>query len=157
MMEFRDFHGDLVRLKFTPNVFSEEAKHVLVICKFEDKWLLTKHRERGLEFPGGKVEQGELLEEAAKREVREETGAELGKLQFIGEYEVESRDGNFVKAIFYGEVKELHVKPHYHETEGPTLVGEDLLKQRFGPEYSFIMKDAVIGESILHIQKESGK
>lgn len=156
MMEFRDFHGDLVRLSFAPNSFSEQAKHVLVICKYEDNWLLTKHRERGLEFPGGKVEEGELLEEAAKREVREETGAELGKLQFVGEYEVESREGKFVKAIFYGEVNEFHDKPHYYETEGPTLVGEDLLEQRFGAEYSFIMKDSVVEESILHIQKEGG-
>ena len=41
----------------------------LVICRFFDQWLLTRHKERGWEFPGGKREPGETLEVAAFREV----------------------------------------------------------------------------------------
>ena len=48
---------------------------MFVICRFYQQWLLTKHKIRGWEFPGGKKEEGETLEEAAIREVEEETGA----------------------------------------------------------------------------------
>ncbi len=37
-------------------------------------WLMVKHTKRGWELPGGKLENGELYENAALREVYEETG-----------------------------------------------------------------------------------
>lgn len=153
MIEFRDFNGAIVRLSFDKGDFSVQPKHVLVICQYEGRWLLTKHFVRGLEFPGGKVEAGESLEEAACREVLEETGATLSQLQFIGEYEVIDKLGSFVKAIFYGEVEKLAKREQYFETDGPRLVEEDILQERFGEEYSFIMKDSVIEKSIQYIEK----
>lgn len=158
METFLDYDGDTVRLAFKKDSFSKPAKHVLAICRYKGQWLLTKHKQRGLEFPGGKVEAGETLEEAVRREVLEETGAILGKVEFIGEYEVESPVGSFVKAIFCGEVEELQKNTHYYETEGPQLEGQDLLGKRFGKEFSFIMKDLVVEKSIEYIEKkQSGK
>ncbi len=37
-------------------------------------WLMVLNVKRGWEFPGGKIESGEKLEEAALRELYEETG-----------------------------------------------------------------------------------
>jgi 8-oxo-dGTP pyrophosphatase MutT (NUDIX family) len=37
-------------------------------------------------LPGGGVKRGETLEQAARREAKEETGAELGELQLMGAY-----------------------------------------------------------------------
>lgn len=158
MQEFKDFHGSRVRMSFAENAFSQAPKHVLILCQYEEQWLLTKHSKRGLEFPGGKVEEGETLEAAAHREVLEETGAVLDALEFIGEYEVEDEKGSFVKAIFHGKVREFILQDSYYETDGPVLVDKDILDKRFGDEYSFIMKDQVIENSILFIEKqESGK
>lgn len=152
MEKFKDVNGNDVYLSFEKHAFSKVAKHVLVICRFGDKWLLTKHSKRGLEFPGGKVEEGETIEEAAIREVYEETGAKISSLVFIGEYEVIEEATSFVKAIFFGCVEELNVKDDYLETEGPVLVEEPLLMKRFQPEFSFIMQDKVIEKALKQVQ-----
>src|SRR5690625_7087334 len=49
---FFDFYNNKVVLSFNKEPFSKNPKHVWVICKFKDQWLLTHHRSRGLEFPG---------------------------------------------------------------------------------------------------------
>jgi 8-oxo-dGTP diphosphatase len=144
METFNDEKGGTVKLSFLNDSFSKQADHVLVICRFFDQWLLTRHKERGWEFPGGKREPGETLEVAALREVEEETGAKLKNLQFIGEYEVTYENNSFVKAIFSGEVETLTKKENYLETNGPILIGGDLLSLRFQDHYSFIMKDRVV-------------
>ncbi|TKC15899.1 RNA deprotection pyrophosphohydrolase [Robertmurraya kyonggiensis] len=155
---FKDYNGARVRLAFARNQFAKEPQHVLTICRYEDAWLLTKHKLRGLEFPGGKVEAGETLEDAARREVYEETGASLKELHFIGEYEVDNSTDSFVKVIFYGEVEGIEQNEHYYETAGPVFIKDPLLTQRFGEEFSFIMKDEVMEHALRCIEKQkSGK
>ena len=154
METFKDYNGGTVKLSFKSHSFAQKPEHVLVICKMNDKWLLTNHSVRGLEFPGGKVEQGESLEEAGRREVLEETGATINKLQFIGEYEVTDMNSSFVKAIFYAIIEKLESKEHYFETDGPVLIEGDLVTLRWNPQFSFIMKDCVIEKSILKIEEK---
>jgi 8-oxo-dGTP diphosphatase len=155
METFQDANGNQVQLSFKENSFTQISEHVLVICTFYHQWLLTKHKVRGLEFPGGKREEGETLEEAAKREVYEETGASLKTMEWIGDYKVTSENQSFVKTIYYGEVERLEQKEDYLETEGPVLVGGDLLSLRLQDGYSFIMKDKVIEKAIKEIHKKT--
>ena len=46
--------------------------------------LLVRNRKRGWEFPGGFVETGETIKEAAVRETKEETGIDIAITQFCG-------------------------------------------------------------------------
>jgi 8-oxo-dGTP diphosphatase len=152
MIQFLDRNGNKVELSFSQQMFQEEPKHVLVICQYGDNWFLTNHKKRGLEFPGGKMEAEETLEEAALRETFEETGAILDDLNLIAEYKVSDQKGSFVKAVFWGRVKKVEETSNYYETNGPVVVKGDILKLRFGDDYSFIMKDQVVEECIKHIQ-----
>lgn len=108
---------------------------MLVIAKFEGQWLLTEHRERGLEFPGGKVESGESLADAAVREVYEETGGVAEELQWFAEYLVEA-ETPFSKSVFIARISRIE-DIELMETEGAVLV------DRLEPDssYSFLMKD----------------
>jgi len=156
-MEFYDANGNKVYISFEKNAFSIEPRHVLVICRYKEKWLLTDHPNRGLEFPGGKLEAGETVEEAAAREVYEETGGIIETLDYIGEYYVEDkRNVPFVKAVLYAKVCTLKEKQDFMETNGPILKEETLLGELVNPEYSFIMKDKVVPLSLEIIKEKYG-
>jgi 8-oxo-dGTP pyrophosphatase MutT (NUDIX family) len=49
-------------------------------------WLVRQTYLRGWFMPGGGVKRGETLDQAARREAFEETGAELGALILMGAY-----------------------------------------------------------------------
>ncbi|WP_411842085.1 NUDIX domain-containing protein [Salinicoccus sp. HZC-1] len=117
MLEFEDFGGRKVTLEFEEN---ESARHVLVICKFNDQYLMTNHKIRGVEFTGGKVEPDETREGAVHREVFEETGASIADLKYVGYYTVHAEEP-FSKAVYYADVEDIFFKCDYLETLGPVL------------------------------------
>src|SRR5690625_202881 len=148
MYTFIDYYKNKVTLSFDDHPYSEQPKHVWVICKYNKKWLLTRHKDRGLEFPGGKVEEGETAEEAAIREVMEETGGHIQSIRFVGQYYVEGKGGNIIKNVYFSEVDELMEQEHYFETEGPILLDELPEKIKHHKEYNFMMKDDVLTYSL---------
>ena len=63
----------------------------IVIFDEEDNILFIQNRRYTIgrlewEIPAGRIEEGESIEEAARREAMEETGCELSDLQFLCEY-----------------------------------------------------------------------
>ncbi len=153
MEHFFDQHGNKVSLSFNRNAFAEEPQHVFVLCMYKGDWLLTNHAKRGYEFPGGKREANEMIEDAAIREVFEETGGCINTLEYIGEYKVHHEQKSFVKAIFFAHIDKIVKRPHYFETKGPVLVNGDLLKDVTKHHYSFIMKDQVLHCSLAEIKQ----
>lgn len=154
MNTFRDYYNNEVKLTFDDHYFSKEPKHVWVICNYQNKWLLTKHKDRGMEFPGGKVEEGEVAEQAAIREVKEETGGVISKLDYVGQYYVSGKGGNVIKNVYYAIVDKLIDQPTYFETHGPVLLEKVPDNVRTNARYSFIMKDDVLTLCMKKIRKE---
>jgi 8-oxo-dGTP diphosphatase len=144
MFTFRDFYQNEVQLSFQDHPFSKDPRHVFVICRYNNNWLLTKHKDRGLEFPGGKVEKGENAVEAAHREVMEETGGVIKTIRYIGQYYVAGKAGHVVKNVYFAEVERLDKQNTYYETDGPVLLEEIPENVKTNNQFSFIMKDDVL-------------
>ncbi len=80
-----------------------------VLARYKNKYLLAKEMlEGGKEYwivPGGKVEFGETIEEAAIREIKEETGITAKSLTFLNFKEAVAVDYNYHTVIFFFETK----------------------------------------------------
>lgn len=70
-------------------------KHIVsaaaIILNKKGELLLIKGPRRGWEMPGGQVEEGESISEAAIRETKEESGIDIEVVKFCGVYQSVSR------------------------------------------------------------------
>ncbi|WP_062199349.1 RNA deprotection pyrophosphohydrolase [Massilibacterium senegalense] len=151
--QFHDFYENTVLLSFTDHPFARFPKHVWVICRYKNQWLLTKHKRRGYEFPGGKVEKNETTIDAAKREVMEETGGVVDSLTYLGQYKVDGKGAVIIKNIYFATIKKLTKQRTYYETNGPILLTELPTNIEDDSRFSFMMKDEVLKQSLRQIKK----
>ncbi|WP_404468782.1 RNA deprotection pyrophosphohydrolase [Sutcliffiella horikoshii] len=155
MYEFEDIYNNRVMLSFEDHPFSRDPKHVWVICRYQDQWLLTSHKNRGMEFPGGKVEDGETADQGAIREVKEETGGHVSQLKYIGQYKVDGREKVIIKNVYFAVIDKLEKQSSYFETNGPVLMKEIPGNIRKDNRYSFIMKDDVLTHCLDKIKRSN--
>lgn len=150
MFCFTDLNGYRVDLFFDNEHFEIEPKHVLAIVKKEHQYLCTIHPERGVEFPGGKMELGETIIEAAMREVMEETNVLIQHAQIIGHYIVRS-EHPFCKAIVLAKVSEELDLPFSHETKGRIWLNASEIAAH--EKLSFYMKDEGMKQILQEVEK----
>jgi 8-oxo-dGTP pyrophosphatase MutT (NUDIX family) len=68
-------------------IFRPVTYGVRALLVKDSRVLLIRHTYRsGWHLPGGGIQRGETVETAARREVREETGAEVGAIKLVGVY-----------------------------------------------------------------------
>ena len=91
----------------------KDYTRVVCVCKYKDNYVFSYNKKRkGWEIPGGHIEEGETWEEAAKREMYEETGATSVKLEPICVYKITS-----FALLCYCEILELEELPKEFEME----------------------------------------
>ena len=93
----------------------------------EGQVLLVRHSygPAGWFFPGGGVGRGEMPEQAARRELREETGCDIDGLKLLGTLDEEISGAPHKAHIFAGTVNEM-----------PRPDGREILEARFFPTHS---------------------
>ncbi len=101
---------------------NEQPSFVRIIVKDKDRYLaLSEERDGNLwNFPGGKVEQDESFEEAAKRELMEETDLRLEKCIFLFEKKISLNGKKWTGAFFFA--RRVNGKPVSLETEKCNLM-----------------------------------
>ncbi|MGC7149526.1 RNA deprotection pyrophosphohydrolase [Listeria ivanovii] len=140
MFTYKDAFQNEVTIYFEMQNY--QADDVLIIPRLSEGWLFTEHKKRGLEFPGGKGEKGETNNEAARRELMEETGAVAGELYFVADYLVLSSERTFTKRVYTTNVEKIEPRADYLETNGPVILDGNLSHFILEPAFSFFMRDA---------------
>jgi len=94
------FHG----LSCSKSTFN----YVVMVTKHKGKLVwVRKKGSSSWEVPGGHVENGETPEEAASRELVEETAAISFKIQAICDFSIETNNAKSYNRLFYADITEL--------------------------------------------------
>ena len=117
-------------VKFYDKIDDDLLKFAVIISKSNGKWVFCKHRDRDTyEVPGGHREAGELIEDTARRELKEETGALEFSITPICVYSVTGKNRvndtgeETYGMLYFADITEFEEKLH-SEMEKVVLLDE---------------------------------
>jgi 8-oxo-dGTP diphosphatase len=90
----------------------------VISARYKDKWLFVRHHKRSTyEIAGGHIEEGESPDEAASRELEEETGATRFNIVCISTYSVNKDGETGWGRLYFAEILEMGPIPDISEIQ----------------------------------------
>tara|TARA_Y100000031_G_C8049861_1_gene305648 strand:- start:191 stop:589 length:399 start_codon:yes stop_codon:yes gene_type:complete len=120
-----------------------------VLVEHEGKFLLGQRNKKNYfgywVIPGGGVGYGETLQEAALREIKEETNLDVELVKLICHQEIINLPGNYHSVVFFHLAKPKHLN---------IQASDDLSQAKFFSLEE--IKNLKIAESVEHVLREAG-
>lgn len=99
-------------VNFYESANDELFKFAVIVAKHKGKWVFCKHKERiTYECPGGHREENEQIDETAKRELWEETGAIKYHLEPVCAYSVKRNAKETFGMLYFADIIEFEELP----------------------------------------------
>ncbi len=91
-------------------IADEKLKFAVIAARYQNRWVFCRHKQRTTwEISGGHREPGEVIEETARRELAEETGAVEADIRTVAVYEVEKDGKRSYGMLFFAKINSLGV------------------------------------------------
>ena len=119
-----------------------------VLIRRDDGYVFIKRKNEPYRgrwaIPGGLVEYGETVEQAAIREAKEETGLEVKLIRLVGVYSDPTRDprGHYISIVYLAEAVSGELKAATDAEEAKVFKRKP---ERLAFDHSKIFEDAIRG------------
>jgi 8-oxo-dGTP diphosphatase len=102
---------------FDPSFIPEiNLTYSVIAAKYDNNWIYVRHHKRPTwEIPGGHIEKDETADEAASRELMEETGALKFKIECVSTYSVLKNGKTGFGRLYLAEIFSLGPVPDTSE------------------------------------------
>lgn len=103
----------MVKVNFYDHVTDDRFRFAVIISRSDGKWVYCRHKLRStFELPGGTREEGESIDDTAKRELYEETGAIEYSIEPVCAYSVDDGEKETFGMLYYAEITAFEGELH---------------------------------------------
>lgn len=105
-------YAGMLSVNFYDSVDDALLKFAVIVSRYKNQWVFCKHRMRSTyECPGGHRETGENIDDTAKRELWEETGAVEYDMKPICVYSVEDGEKETFGMLYFADIYKFEKLP----------------------------------------------
>lgn len=104
----------MTKVNFYNEAPDDQLEYAVIIAQYGNQWVYCKHKDRSTyECPGGHREPNEGIDETAKRELWEETGAMEYDITSVCVYAVERDGQESYGMLYYAKIYKFGDLPKY--------------------------------------------